>query len=227
MTLWWATPESGFDFIFHPRITSRLCLLLILASIRGAVFLVEQPSASMMVAFPYIRWMSRIFGGLWQQHRLSLDSIPKNLNVEVLRMESVHVHLETPCWTQSYGKLWAQVLEAHNYLRNGVWTLQPRLSHLSCINVPMVTCGILDFFSVRFSVYTLSDLSPWAARLKKKLTKKVRKRAKKNSKKNGVTRKYKDKHGRTRVCLAWWLLWCCGIVWSVVVLRCVAVDCAT
>ncbi|CAL1126267.1 unnamed protein product [Cladocopium goreaui] len=45
--------------------------------------------------------------------------------------------------------------------------------------------------------------SPWAIKMKKKLTKKVRKRAKRNSKKRAMVRKYKNRRGESKVCLAY------------------------
>ena len=48
-----------------PRITCRMCLLLLLAFVRCAVFLVEQPSSSLMLAFPYLVWLQKIVSLFW------------------------------------------------------------------------------------------------------------------------------------------------------------------
>jgi hypothetical protein len=42
------------------RICTRLILLLALAFIRGAVSLVEQPSSTLMLLFPYVCWFAKL-----------------------------------------------------------------------------------------------------------------------------------------------------------------------
>ncbi len=64
--------------LLHPlgvlRITARMILLLLLATVRGVVFLIEQPSLSLMMAVPYVKWMAKILTNItpWQVCRLLL-----------------------------------------------------------------------------------------------------------------------------------------------------------
>ena len=58
----------------EPRITARMCLLLLLGFIRCVVFLVEQPGSTLMLWFPYVAWLSRTVSNFvpWLTTRLSL-----------------------------------------------------------------------------------------------------------------------------------------------------------
>lgn len=60
------------------RLTSRWCLLLVLAAVRFVFTLTEQPGGSIMRHFPYLDHVSEIIkklGGEWQETYLCLTSI--------------------------------------------------------------------------------------------------------------------------------------------------------
>ena len=58
----------------RPRITTRLTLLLLLCTVRSVVFLLEQPSSSVMGKFPYMDWLRRVISLIcgWKLQRLPL-----------------------------------------------------------------------------------------------------------------------------------------------------------
>lgn len=43
-----------------PRITSRMCLLLLLAFVRGVYYMIEQPQSSAMKWFPYVVYLQKV-----------------------------------------------------------------------------------------------------------------------------------------------------------------------
>ena len=114
-----------------PRITCRLCLLLVLATIRGAVFLVEQPSQTLMMEFPYFRWMASVFGRLvtWQVHRLLLALTGTLVQVTIVLMCICYM------WLVPSGD-WLSMLKQPNWVSWGamgihiwsqLWLLEQRL----------------------------------------------------------------------------------------------------
>lgn len=195
-----------------PRITCRLCLLLVLATIRGAVFLVEQPSQTLMMEFPYFRWMASVFGRLvtWQVHRLLLALTGTLVQVTIVLMCICYM------WLVPSGD-WLSMLKQPNWVSWGamgihiwsqLWLLEQRLGLTYIFYIPLAT-GMCTYccplhMGVPSNPKTLLAIpSPWAIKMKKKLTKKVRKRAKRNSKKRAMVRKYKNRRGESKVCLAY------------------------
>ena len=74
----------GFGIVrIYPRITTRLVLLLLLATIRLAVCIVEQPLSSLMPRFPYFEWLATIVNMFWSWTTVTLwdPEIKKNRSI--------------------------------------------------------------------------------------------------------------------------------------------------
>ena len=61
-----------FRFGLDLRIACRMILLLVLCFIRCVVNLIEQPSSTLMLAFPYVRWLAKVISLFfpWLETRL-------------------------------------------------------------------------------------------------------------------------------------------------------------
>ena len=127
----WKYPEFSGTFLERPnqpsvpRITCRLCLLLLLTFIRCGLSLVEQPSSTLMLWFPYFMWLRKTISLFWPwlvtrllATQLFGDHFHKydaNAAVAQYSTGSKKKHWWHLC-TKSYGKLWPSKFEAYSVL---------------------------------------------------------------------------------------------------------------
>ena len=149
-----------------PRITCRLCLLLVLATIRGAVFLVEQPSQTLMMEFPYFRWMASVFGRLvtWQVHRLLLALTGTLVQVTIVLMCICYM------WLVPSGD-WLSMLKQPNWVSWGamgihiwsqLWLLEQRLglTYIFIFHWPLA-CALIAALCIWGSLLILRPFLPF------------------------------------------------------------------
>ena len=58
-----------------------MVLLLLLASVRGAFWACEQPVSSNMTCFPYITYIQKVLGDLWQYTSLYDSQLSELINI--------------------------------------------------------------------------------------------------------------------------------------------------
>lgn len=214
--MWFLAPFLSWGFnswnhllpITSPRITCRLCLLLLLVFVRCGMCLVEQPSSTIMVHFPYLVWLSRTINLFWPWLMTRLWNTQHSVTMLCVWLRTVkfksYADLIVSPWTESHGKLRAPKYEANRGVRIMVGSprydiLCSRSKHAHASSEIVINPFNHGSNSSKPSraMGLLCWLSTWSYRLKKKITKAVRRRIQKNK---ATTRKYIDGNGRTRVC---------------------------